>query len=139
MVLIGHEANYSVENTDSRLGVRYNRKAMLDGSNQDRLQQATIAALVACQTLEGESRLNGKLRYNGQEIELSINDRILAPNSQSTREATASDFRVFCDRLFRGGQYSLSFLADDPRKLFAVSVKSSHILPLSALLKNLSS
>lgn len=139
VVLIGHEANYSVENTDSRLGVRYNRKAMLDGSNQDRLQQATIAALVACQTLEGESRLNGKLRFNGQEIELSINDRILAPNSQSTREATASDFRVFCDRLFRGGQYSLSFLADDPRKLFAVSVKSSHILPLSALLKNLSS
>ena len=27
VVLIGHDANYSVDNTDNRLGVRYNRKA----------------------------------------------------------------------------------------------------------------
>ena len=26
VVLIGHEGNYSVDNTDNRLGVRYNRK-----------------------------------------------------------------------------------------------------------------
>src|ERR1700733_15184726 len=76
VMVIGHQADYSVDNTDHRLGVRYNRKAVLDGSNQDRLKQATMAALVACQSLEGESRLNDKLRFNGQEIELSVNDRL---------------------------------------------------------------
>src|SRR5580693_7012882 len=52
VVLIGHEGNYSVDNTDHRLGIRYNRKAVLDGNNQDRLKQAAHAALKACQRLE---------------------------------------------------------------------------------------
>src|SRR5579872_1613866 len=70
VVLIGHEGNYSVDNTDNRLGVRYNRKAALDGSNQDRLKQAAHAALTACQRLEADPRLEGKLRFNGQQIEV---------------------------------------------------------------------
>src|SRR5579872_5362414 len=74
VVLIGHEGNYSVDNTDHRLGVRYNRKAALDGSNQERLRQAARAALSACERLEAEPLLGGKLRFNGQEIEISIND-----------------------------------------------------------------
>src|SRR5271170_6865298 len=45
VILIGHEGNYSLDNTDGRLGVRYNRKAELEGTNQDRLAQATHAAL----------------------------------------------------------------------------------------------
>src|ERR1700726_1147805 len=94
VVLIGHEANYSVDNTDNRMGVRYNRKAALDGSNQDRLKQATRAALTACQRLEAELRLGGKLRFNGQEIEIFINDRLLAPNCDATREAFDSEFKT---------------------------------------------
>src|SRR5260370_201374 len=65
-VLIGHEGNYSVDNTDNRLGVRYNRKAPLDGSNQDRLKQAARAALTAWQRLEADPRVRGKLRFNGE-------------------------------------------------------------------------
>ncbi len=47
VVLIGFEGDYSVDNTDHRLGVRYNRKTPLDGTNQDRLKQAARAALTA--------------------------------------------------------------------------------------------
>src|SRR5258706_14545154 len=60
VVLIGHEGNYSVDNTDHRLGVRYNRKAALDGTNLDRLTQVTRAALPPCQALEAESRMGGR-------------------------------------------------------------------------------
>src|SRR5258705_12533703 len=56
-VLIGHEGNYSVDNSEHRLGVRYNRTASLDGTNLDRLKQAARAALTACQRLAAESRL----------------------------------------------------------------------------------
>ena len=59
VVLIGHQGNYSLDNTGGRLGVRYNRKAPLEGTNQDRLVQATQAALAACQRLETEPRLGG--------------------------------------------------------------------------------
>src|SRR5665213_978483 len=80
VMVIGHQADYSVDNTDDRLGVRYNRKAPLDGNNQERLQQAARAALIAFQRLETDPRLGGKLRFNGQDLEIFINDRILAPN-----------------------------------------------------------
>ena len=136
VVLIGHEGNYSVDNTDNRLGVRYNRKAVLDGSNQDRLKQAARAALTTCQRLEADPRLGGKLRFNGQEIEIFINDRLLAPNSDATREAFDSDFQIFFEKLFRGREFSMSY-GSDPRKLFAVSVKAAQPFPVTDLLKNL--
>src|ERR1700682_3582762 len=77
VVLIGHEGNYSVDNTANRLGVRYNRKAALEGTNQRRLRQAARAALTACQRLEAEPLLEGKLRFSGREMELFFNDRLL--------------------------------------------------------------
>ena len=136
VVLIGHEGNYSVDNTDNRLGVRYNRKAALDGSNQDRLKQATRAALTACQRLEGDPRLGGRLRFNGQEIEIFVNDRLLAPNCDATREAFKSDFQIFFQKLFGGSEYSMSY-GSDPRKLFTVSVKAAQPFPLADLLEKL--
>src|ERR1700730_8840085 len=123
VVLIGHEGNYSVDNTDNRLGVRYNRKA-------------ARAALTACQRLEAELRLGGKLRFNGQEIEIFINDRLLAPNCDATREAFDSDFKAFSEKLFRGSEYSLSY-GNDPRKLFSVSVKAAQPFTVAELLEHL--
>ena len=136
VVLIGHEGNYSVDNTDNHLGVRYNRKAVLDGSNQDRLKQAARAALTTCQRLEADPRLGGKLRFNGQDIEIFINDRLLAPNSDATRGAFDSDFQIFFEKLFRGREFSMSY-GSDPRKLFAVSVKAAQPFPVTDLLENL--
>ena len=136
VVLIGHEGNYSVDNTDHRLGVRYNRKAVLEGSNQDRLKQAARAALTACQRLEADPRLEGRLRFNGQEIEVFINERLVAPNCDTTREALDSDFQIFSQTLFRGREYSLSY-GSDPRKLFAVTVKAAQPFPVADLLENL--
>ena len=136
VVLIGHEGNYSVDNTDNRLGVRYNRKAALDGSNQDRLKQAARAALTACQRLETESRLGGRLRFNGQEVEIFINDRLLAPNCDATREAFDSDFKTFSETLSRGREYSLSY-DSDPRKLFTVAVKAAQPFTVAELLEKL--
>ena len=134
VVLIGHEGNYSVDNTDHRLGVRYNRKAPLDGSNQDRLRQAARAALTACQRLEAELRLGGTLRFNGQEIEIIINDRLLAPNNEATREAVQPDFQLFSENLFRGGEFSLSH-GSDPRELFGASLKAARPYSIEQLLE----
>lgn len=136
VVLIGHQANYSVDNTDEHLGVRYNRKAVVNGSNQDALRQAMRASLIACQRLESEPRLEGKLRFNGQEIECFVNDRLLAPNRDATRETFHSDLDTFFEKLFRGNEYSLSY-ASEPRKLFGVSLKTSRVFATAELLANL--
>ena len=129
IVLVGHEANYSVDNTGNRWGIRYNRKAILEGSNQDRLTQAARAALTACQRLESEPRLGGKLRFDGREIELFINDRLAAPNNAETRTAAEPELRQFFRKLFSGKEYSISY-GSEPRALFTASVKAAQ--PFSA-------
>jgi len=138
VILVGHEANYSVDNTNNRPGVCYKRKAALEGSNQDRLTKAALAALRACERFESDPSLNGKFRFNGQEIEISINDRLFAPNNPATREAIQPELAPFLQRLFAGGEYSLSF-DESPRNLFSVSVKTPERYSVETLVRNLTS
>jgi hypothetical protein len=138
VVLIGFDGDYSVDNTDHRLGVRYNRKTPLEGSNQDRLKQAARAALTATQRLEADPRLDGKLHVSGQEVEIFFNDRLLAPNTDATRKAAEPELKSFFQRLFRGADFSLSYPVD-PRQLFGVTVRASRAFSTADLLANLNS
>lgn len=137
VVLIGLQADYGVDNNDDRLGVRYNRKAAFDGSNQDRLHQAAHSALTACRRLESDPRLEGKLQFGGQEIEIFVNDRLLAPNTDATRKASAPELQTFSRKLLGGNDYSLSYNTD-PRRLFTAFVHASRPFTVADLLQNLS-
>jgi hypothetical protein len=146
IVLIGHEADYSLDNADNRLGVRYNRKAILEGNNQDRLAQATRAALSASQRLQQDTRLDRKLNFNGKDIEIFINDRLLAPNTAATREALRPEFQAFAEKLFGGNEYSLSFGSEspsaefaDPRRLLTVFLHATRPFTIEELMDNLNS
>jgi hypothetical protein len=136
IVLIGHEGNYSLDNTGNRLGVRYNRKAACDGGNQECLAQSARAALTACRRLEEESSLEGKFRFNGKDIEIFINDRLIAPNNAAAREAFDGDFRAFSKKLFRGKEYSISY-GEDPRSLFTAYIKAAQPFSSVELLESL--
>jgi hypothetical protein len=138
VVLIGHLGNYSLDAAGGRLGVRYNRKAPLQGNNFDRLAQATQAALAAFQRLEAEPTLAGKIQFNGHELEVFINDRLLAPNTEETRAAADSDLRTFFSTLFAESDYTVEY-AQDPRSLFSVRVRSAQAFDTTSLLDNLKS
>jgi hypothetical protein len=138
VILIAHEGDYSLDNTDSRLGVRYNRKTPLAGSNQDRLIQAARAALTACQHLTDEPTIKDEIQFNEQDIEIFSNDRLVAPNRAETRAAFEFDLHNFARRLFGGKPYSLAF-SQDPRRLFTAFVKASQPISLTSLVHNLAS
>jgi hypothetical protein len=138
VVLIGHEGNYSLDNSGGRLGVRYNRKAALERTNQDRLVQATQSALTACRRLETDPRLGGRIQFNGREIEVSINDRLLAPNTADTHSAAISEFRTLFSTLFGDIKYTVTY-PQDPRSVFSVQVTTSQLIDTTALLDNLRS
>lgn len=135
IVLIGHEADYSLDHTDNRWGVRYNRKTAVRGDNQERLKQAVRAGLSACQRLKEDTTL--KLYFKGDEIEVVVNDRLLAPNREETM-ALKPEFQTFAEKLFAGSEYSLSF-ESDPRRLFGVFLKASRSFAVDELLDNLPS
>ena len=138
VILIGHEGNYSVDNTDGRLGVRYNRKAAIEGSNLDRLRQAAVAALRLCKELETDPSIEGKLRFNGREIEIIFNDRLLAPNTPAAREAVRTELAPFLQQMLAGSDYSLSF-NDEPRSLLQARINASQTFSVEALFNNLTS
>lgn len=135
VMLIGHEANYSLDNTDGELGILYNRKTPLDGTNQDRLKQATRAALSVLQRLDAEPRLKGKIRFDGTRIQLIINDRFLAPNTAETRAAAEPELKAFYKTLFGANEYTAAY-EEDPRRRFGVTLQTKQAIPTEQLLKN---
>lgn len=134
IVLIGHEANYSVDHTDGRGGLRYNRKAAITGTNQDRLEQAVRSAVRAAQRLAEDAPEGEKLAIDGQELEISINDRLLAPNREETRSALTSELGIFLDKLLAGNSYTLSF-DPDPRRLLTARIACEKKFSVAELLE----
>jgi hypothetical protein len=133
IMLIGHEADYSLDNRAGRLGLLYNRKEQLEGTTEDKLAQAARAALTVAQILEKE---NG-LKFSGSEVQIIINDRLLVPNATETFEALEPEVKTFFDKLFDGAEFSLAH-HNDPRERFTVNVKTESNFDVDTLLKNLS-
>ena len=132
IMLIGHEADYSLDNRAGRLGLLYNRKEQLEGTTAEKLTQAVRAALTAAQILEKE---NG-LKLSGSEIQVIVNDRLLVPNTAETFAALEADIRSIFNQLYDGAAYSLSH-NDDRRERFTVNVKTGSKFDVDTLLKNL--
>lgn len=124
VMVIGNEADYSVDNTDGRLGVRYARKAILNSNNQQRLTQAARSAFAAARRLEEDPALDRKFCFNGRDLEIVINDRLLAPNSPETRQTLEPEIRALADKLFGKEAYQLSWQTD-PRRLLGASVRAT--------------
>ena len=133
LILIGHEADYSLDNRAGRLGLLYNRKGKLEGTIQEKFAQAVRAALTAAQLLERE---NG-LKFNGQEVQVIINDRLLIPNKVETFAELEPELKTFFDKLYNGTEYSITNNAN-PRERFTVNVKAANPFDVETLLKSVS-
>ena len=133
IMLIGHEADYSLDNRAGKLGLLYNRKAQLEGSTQEKLAQAVRATLTAAQILEKD---NG-LIFNTQEVQVIVNDRLLVPNTAETFAGLEPELRAFFNRLYDGADFLLAH-RDDPRERFTVNIKAETRHSVESLLKNLS-
>ncbi len=137
VILIGHEGDYSIDNTNGRIGIRYNRKAPLKGNNQDRLRQAMLAALNMCQLFEEESNHSHRVLFDGHNFEISVNDRMLAPNSKETLAANKSDIDAFFGKLLDTKDYQISS-ENDRRRLFTIYVNAPRQISVAELRNNLS-
>ena len=133
LLLIGHEADYSLDNRAGRLGLLYTRKKQLEDTTQEKLVQATRALLIAAQLLEKE---NG-LQFNTQEIQVLINDRLLVPNTTETFITLEPELRTFFDKLYNGTEYEISYKTD-PRERFTVEIRAVTRFGVETLLNNIS-
>jgi hypothetical protein len=121
IILVCHEAIYGLDQGKGRLGLVYNRRAVLEGSIEDRLRQAVNAAENAAAMLEREPEFAGLLRFDRNAWEVAVNDRALAPNTPATWDALTPTIRQVFDSIVGAGRYSL-MPARDPRELFTATV-----------------
>ena len=117
VILIGDEANYSLDCAFNRLGLLYNRKRPSEGTVMDKLLKAFGSALLACSHLEDEAVFRGKLKFDAGHCEVILNDRVLAPNTEKTWLELKPHFEVFFDGLFGSERYSMNRLGERRERL----------------------
>ena len=122
VILVGSQADYSLDHADGQWGLQYRRKDVIEGSNVDRLTQAFEAARRACERLEKE--LGGRLRFSRSRADVVINDRALAPNTDATLQAAQPDLEQFAKSAFASSSPTVTPYGGDPRRRFRVSVSA---------------
>lgn len=129
VIVVGHEADYFMDNTANQPGLRYNDKIERTGTNEDRLRHALRAAAIA--SLRLESELAG-LRFNRQQVQFSINDRAIAPNNDATYEACHSELPALLNKTLGDGEFDIQY-DRDPRSLFGALIKAPSAIDFEAL------
>lgn len=117
VILVGFEANYSLDLTGNRLGLLYNRKKADSGSTQDKLRQAWNAAVAACRRLEREPEFSGRLQFDLDECELIFNDRLLVPNTEETFRALAPELDEFFASVWAAGNFAFEHVGEPRERL----------------------
>jgi hypothetical protein len=128
VLLVAHEANY---NFNAR-GLTYTRKTAVEGANQDKLLQAFFAALEACHRLE--EAFPGALRFNAGACEVTVNDRLIAPNTDETWQSLQPEFRSFFETLLGCRSYQFE-RRGAPRERFRVAIECASFVPVASLLE----
>ena len=106
-LLVGHEANYSLDNHSAEMGLLYSRKQPADGDLTERLVSAFKAALTACRRLEEEPSLAGKVKFRSGDVSLVANDRLNAANDDDGENALRAALDPVLAQLFAGTEYAV--------------------------------
>lgn len=136
VLLVADDANVSIDESENRRGLLFSQKRPLKGSNHEKLVTVVRAALENCRRLEEEPRLKGSIKFTGNELSVAINDRLRAPNTEETFNELRADIAAVAERLFPDAAFSVDRVPD-PRKRFAITLRTSRNFDIRTLLENL--
>lgn len=84
VMLICHEAHYSMDHGGGRLGLKCATKRGASGDGAERLRRVLQKTLRACAVMEGHEILAGRVQFDTASALFSIEDRLVAPNTPET-------------------------------------------------------
>ena len=106
-LLVGHEANYSLDNGHAEPGLLYSRKQPAEGALSVRIENAISSALKACQRLETDPSLENNVLFRGGDILIIANDRLNATNDAEGERILRSHLEPVLTRLFAGASFTI--------------------------------
>ena len=138
IVLLAYEGNYGIDEHRGRRGVVYYRKRPFSGGLSDCLASVSELALLACQRLEQEPGLAGRLRIRANEIQVFANDRLAAPNTDQTFATFSPALEQLLGKLYPGDEFTLAS-DPDPKERFSVTAGVTGPQSTTSLLGRLAS
>jgi len=114
VVLIGHGADYFMDQGEGRLGLLARR------------------TLHAASLLEADAAFGGKLKFATGELLFKVNDRLAAANDDASFAALKPELEALAETLYPGA-WTLARVGG-PKELLAVRIKSTAPAPLATLL-----
>jgi hypothetical protein len=133
ILLVAHEANFSMDLAEGQMGLLYYRKQPAPGALKDRIAAALRSTLSACSLLETEAVFEGKLRFRTDELLFLANDRLHAPNIAATLPLLQKEIAAGMESVL--GEVSLTFQSLNPKDRFAVKVRAGRTAPLKDLVQ----
>jgi hypothetical protein len=130
VVAVGHEADYSLDNTGGIWGIQYRRKTQLPGTNSDRIAEALKSA---AQTARRLLEAFPALKLSNTTFELIVNDRGIAPNTPETYAAALPEIEAGLRATLGHGDLKFTRHDRERRQRFGVTVESSRAFDLAAL------
>jgi hypothetical protein len=138
VLLIAHEANYSVDEMDGKRGFLYAQKRAPEKQADGHLKTAFRRALQACDLLEREPETAGKMKFALNHLQVFVNDRLEAPYNVDSLGRLEELLNPFLNWIYDGEKYLL-LPEKDPKKLTGFEIKTEKVADLKTLLGKLKS
>ena len=134
--LSGHHVAYSLDASGRRLGLVYEGRQPVDGTNAEKLSASLTAILKATLRLESDTSFQHKPLFLGGDLKFIVNSRAIAPNNESTFAELKPELESLLGQIYGTGNFSMT-RDPDVRQRFAVHVKAFTPISVTSALKKL--
>lgn len=133
VMLIAYEGNIALDRSVHRLGLMYQRKTAQPGDIARRIMLTVRHTLTACQLLEQDPRVKGRLQFAAGELWVIANDRLLVSNTDEGYGRLEPHVREVARALF-GEHYALERVLYDPQERLAARLAADASTDINSLL-----
>ena len=137
VLLVAHEANYSIDEENGKRGFLYQQKRTPVNTAEEMLKTAFRRILYACEQLEKEPGLNGHLKFMPGHFRILLNDRLEAPRNPESHASLEGFLIPFLQWLYPGSK-PLLLPEKDPLRRTSFEVKMEGVFEIESLLNKLS-
>jgi hypothetical protein len=112
ILLVSHEANFSIDMSDGRPGLAYYRKTPTTLVPVEHMTTILRSALQACRLLEKDARI----RFTLDELAVFANDRLNAPNDNQTFKEFQEILSPALKQVFEGAEFKFARVSLEPKE-----------------------
>ena len=134
--LSGHNVAYTLDATNRRLGLLYERRQPAEGSNAEKLNESLTSTLKHAALLEADAGFADRPKFLAGDIKFIVNNRGIAPNNDATFATLKPELEALLNKVYSAGAYTLT-REFDSRQRFMVHVKAKAAVSVTEALKKL--